>query len=204
MLQVSYVSRSSEPMTAQQLLALLLQCRENNAKTGITGMLLYGNGTFLQVIEGEDVAIDGLVAQILLDPRHAEVQMLSRKSIDSRYYADWSMGFVQVTDERLGEIDGLKDFTVSNFNFDYLVGHEPVVEQLLDHFREPHYDQLIGEIYARDRVIAHLKEALAKVTDRAQIARLALESLVEATRTGEPTDSILRMCDSALETLRPH
>ena len=167
-------------------------------------MLLYENGTFLQVIEGEDNVIDDLVAQILVDPRHAQVQMLSRKPISSRQYADWSMGFEQVTDARLEEIDGLTDFSARDFNFDYLVGNEPVVTQLMDHFREPHYDELIGEIYAKDKVIDHLKSALAQVRDRAQLARLALESLTEATRKGQPTDALLPMCDSALESMRPH
>jgi hypothetical protein len=202
-LQVSYVSRSSEPISARQLLALLLQCRENNTAVGVTGMLLYANRTFLRVIEGDDAVIDDLVAKILLDPRHAEVQMVSRKAIESRDYADWSMGFEQVTDERLRGIDGLKDFTADDFNFDYLVGHEPVVAQLTDHFREPYYDELIGEIYAKDKVIEHLKNALGQMTDRAQVARLALESLTEATRHGEPTDAILPMCDMALEAMRP-
>ncbi|ESQ17397.1 MAG: hypothetical protein N838_23400 [Thiohalocapsa sp. PB-PSB1] len=167
-------------------------------------MLLYGNGTFLQVIEGEDDIIDHLVAQILIDPRHAQVQMLSRKTIPTRQYADWTMGFEHVTDEKLQGIDGLKDFTADDFNFDYLIGNEPVVAQLMDHFREPNYDELIGEIYAKDKVIDHLKNALAQVRDRAQIARLALESLTEATRKGQPTDSLLPMCDTALESMRPH
>jgi hypothetical protein len=204
MLQVSYVSQSSEPMSSEQLLALLLQCRKNNTANAVTGMLLYKNGTFLQVIEGEDAVIDELVAQILIDPRHAQVQLLSRKPIASRQYADWSMGFEQVTDARLEGVEGLKDFSASNFNFDYLASNESVVAQLMDHFREPHYDELIGEIYAKDKVIDHLRSALAQLRGQAQIARLALESLSEATRKGQPTEALLPMCDSALESMRSH
>jgi len=204
MLQVSYVSRSSEPMSSEQLLALLLQCRKNNAANAVTGMLLYKDRTFLQVIEGEDEIIDHLVELILDDPRHAQVQILSRKAISSRQYADWSMGFEQVTDARLEGVEGLKDFAASDFNFDYLVGNEAVVSQLMDHFREPHYDELIGEIYAKDKVIDHMKAALSQLRAQAQIARLALEGLTEATRKGQPTDALLPMCDSALESMRPH
>ncbi len=47
----------------------------------------------------------------------------------------------------------------------------------MDHFREPCFDELIGEVFAKDKVIDHLKNALAHVRDQAQIARLALESL---------------------------
>ena len=51
-------------MAPSQLLDLLLECRENNRSSGVTGMLLYGNGTFLQVIEGEEPVIDDLVEKI--------------------------------------------------------------------------------------------------------------------------------------------
>lgn len=203
MIQVSYVSRTSQPMSEAQLLELLLQCRTNNAAKGVTGMLLYGNGTFLQAIEGDDAVIEGLVDAIWQDPRHADIQLLHRKHIDQRQYADWSMGFEQVTDEQLGEIEGLKDFGASDFNFDYLVGHEPVVESLMDHYRQPHWDQVLGELDAKDKVVRHLREALGDLRDRAAIARLALEALTEASRQGQPSESLLKLCDAALDSLRP-
>jgi hypothetical protein len=59
MIQISYLSQASAPMSADQLIALLMQCRTNNAERGLTGMLLYGNGTFLQVLEGEDAVGGG-------------------------------------------------------------------------------------------------------------------------------------------------
>ncbi len=204
MIQISYVSQSKKPLSSEELLALLLQFRANNEARGVTGMLLYCNGTFLQVIEGEDQVVADLFARIQKDSRHESIQMLSRRSIESREYADWSMGFERVTDERLKSVKGLKDFSSEDFNFEYLAGNEPVVAALMEHFREPHFDQLIGEIYAKDKVIDHLKNALAQVRDRAQIARLALESLTEATRKGRPSESLVQMCEATIESLRPH
>ena len=52
MIQTAYVSRAAETMTQENLLALLQQCLANNEAGGVTGMLLYGNETFLQVLEG--------------------------------------------------------------------------------------------------------------------------------------------------------
>lgn len=202
MIQVTYVSRASEPFSGEQLLDLLLQCRANNAEQGITGMLLYGNGTFLQTIEGDEAVINPLLEQILHDGRHDDIRLLSRRSVEHRQYADWNMGFAQITDEALADVEGLKDFAAEDFTFDYLVGHEPVVTSLMDHFREPNFDQLIGEIYAKDKVIAHLKTALAQVRDRAQLAHLALESLTVATRNGQPTERLLPLCDWVLQTWR--
>jgi hypothetical protein len=204
MIQVTYVSHVNEPLSTKQLLALLLQCRTNNAAKGITGMLVYGNGTFLQTIEGDEDVIDPLMDEIAKDGRHEDIRQLTRRPIEQRQYADWNMGFAQVTDEGLKDVEGLKDFAADDFTFDYLSGHEPVVTSLMEHFREPHYDQLIGEIYAQDKVIGHVKTALAQVRDRAQLARLALESLTEAVRNGESTEALLPMCDSVLRSLRSH
>jgi hypothetical protein len=204
MIQVTYVSHVSAPLSRQQLLALLLQCRTNNTERGITGMLLYSKGTFLQTIEGDEAVVDPLVEQIWQDNRHEDIRLLGRRGVTERQYADWSMGFAEITDQSVQRVEGLKDFTADDFTFDYLIGNEPAVTSLMDHFREPNYDQLIGEIYAKDKVIAHLKTALTQVRDRAQLARIALESLTEANRKGEPTETLLPMCEAALEIWRQH
>ena len=203
MIQVSYVSRLSQPMSSEQLLALLMQCRDNNAAQGVTGMLLYGNGTFLQVIEGDAPVIDGLVEKIWADPRHAEKKLLHRREISRREYADWSMAFERISDEGFWSVEGLKDFSARDFNYDYLVGHQPLVSALMDRYREPHYDQLIGEINAKDKVIEHLKTALAQIRDRAQVTRLALEGLTEAVRNDGCSEELLGMCEATLESVRP-
>jgi hypothetical protein len=203
MLQALYVSKTSQPMSAEQLLSLLLQCRTNNQACGVTGMLLYSGGTFLQAIEGEEEVIEDLLEKILADPRHDNVQLLSKKTVDARQYADWSMGFEEVSDEALGKIEGLRGFSIKDFNFDYLVGNIPVVDTLMQYYREPHWDQVLGELDAKDRVIEHLRTALAQMRDRAEIARLALESVTEASRKGKPDDALLQLCDAALESMRP-
>jgi hypothetical protein len=204
MIQVTYVSHVSEPMTREQLLSLLLQCRSNNAEQGITGLLIYGNNTFLQTIEGDEDVIDPLMKDISNDGRHEDIRLLSRRQVEKRQYADWTMGFAQVSDDTLKNVEGLKDFSAEDFTFDYLIGNEPVVNTLMEHFREPNFDQLIGEIYAKDKVIEHLKTALAQVRDRAQLVHLALESLTETVHSGETTEALLPMCDSVLKSWRAH
>jgi hypothetical protein len=61
MIQIYYISSATAPMSTSDLLQLLRQCRDNNASRSVTGMLLYANGTFLQVLEGPDQVIDDLV-----------------------------------------------------------------------------------------------------------------------------------------------
>ena len=75
------------------------------AAGGVTGMLFYGNGTFLQVIEGEATTVDELVGKIARDPRHEDIRILSRKAIEHREHPDWSMGFEQVTAVRTRGVD---------------------------------------------------------------------------------------------------
>jgi len=202
MIQVCYVSRSNKPMSAADLLALLSQCRTNNTEKDVTGMLLYGNGTFLQTLEGEEDVVDELYDRIRQDPRHDEVQLLQRKDIAEREYSEWSMGFDQVSDESLDEVEGLRDFGSVNFNFKTLAGNAEVVHSLLEHYRQPHFDQVLGELEAHDRVIRHLRGSMAKMRDRTALAQLALEGITEASRKGQPSEPLIRLCESALEALK--
>jgi hypothetical protein len=99
MIQISYISAATDAMSTQGLLALLQKSRDNNADNGITGMLLYGNGTFLQVLEGDKPVVDALITKIQNDPRHTTLKMLHRKTIERRQYSDWSIGFKRVSDK---------------------------------------------------------------------------------------------------------
>ena len=142
MIQISYISSVTEPMSTQDLLKLLQECRENNAGNGVTGMLLYGNATFLQVLEGEDKVIDDLVEKIRKDERHTNLQILHRRPIQRRQYSDWSMGFKRVSDKELQHVEGLRDFGERDFNPEYLGQHSAVVQSLMNHFRKERFKAL--------------------------------------------------------------
>jgi hypothetical protein len=202
MIQISYLSRSAAPLSAGEMLGLLQQCQANNAVRGITGMLFYGNGTFLQVIEGEPAAVDELVGKISRDPRHHGIHILGRKAVEQREYGDWTMGFEQVTDAGLQGIEGLRDFSAANFTPAGLAAREDVVDSLMERFRAPHWDPLIRELDAKDKVIAHLRHELVRQRGRASFATLVVETIAEATRIGTVSESQRSMCESALKTLR--
>jgi len=201
MIQMSYLSQASAPMSADQLLALLMQCRTNNTARGLTGMLLYGNGTFLQVIEGEDAVVDRLVATIEADPRHVGMRRLSRRSIERRQYADWSMGFERVTDDGLRQLDGLRDFSARDFNVETLADRHDVIDSLMSQYRITHWDPLVREIDAKDKVIEHLRRNLVQARSQAELTSLVLESMTHAARQGSLSDEHLRLCESMLATL---
>lgn len=131
-------------MSNDELLQLLQGCRENNAGRGITGMLLYGNGTFLQVLEGEEQAIDELLDLIEQDPRHTDLQVIQRKAIERREYSGWSMGFKRVSERSLHGVEGLEDFSEADFNPASLSRQATIVESLMKHFRKERF-KTIGQ-----------------------------------------------------------
>jgi hypothetical protein len=197
MIQISYVSSSKQPMQTAELVDLLKQCLNNNAAKDITGMLLYGNATFLQTLEGEAGAIDALYEKILHDPRHTQIKCLYRKHIEQRRYADWSMGFKHVSDESLHDVEGLKNFGQQDFTYDYLTEHEAVVDNLMTH-----WDPLVRAVDERDQRIKHLEKNLARTHGQVDVASLVLENLLQAEGEVGLGENQQRLCRLALETLR--
>jgi hypothetical protein len=88
-----YVSAAVLPFSKRDLLDLLAQSRENNAKLEITGMLLFKKGNFLQALEGPRETVLPLYQKIGKDPRHLRLTTLSQCKITQRDFPDWSMGF---------------------------------------------------------------------------------------------------------------
>lgn len=67
------------------------QATLHNERNGITGILCYGNGQFLQCIEGEKAKIADLQSRIFSDPRHKNLKVLLIRQIDQRHFSDWRM-----------------------------------------------------------------------------------------------------------------
>jgi Sensors of blue-light using FAD len=75
----------------------LSQAREHNPISGITGILCYGGGIFLQAIEGGRMQVSELFGHIQRDPRHKDVALLHYEEISERRFGGWSMGQVNLT-----------------------------------------------------------------------------------------------------------
>ncbi|MBM3339889.1 MAG: BLUF domain-containing protein [Betaproteobacteria bacterium] len=202
MLRVTYLSRETDSFSARGLIELLEHCKNNNPALGITGMLMYANGTFLQTLEGEAETVEILLAKIERDKRHHGFQVIKRESIDERIYKNWSMGFERLTEAALHDEPALKAFQLDDFNPEFLSAHPSVVENLIQRHRSLHWDPLIREIDARDQFIAELRGALLNARQRNEQALLLIESVVEASAEGNLTDIHLQLCRRMVETLR--
>ena len=111
MIELVYVSRSKSRLVQEELLQLLQQCRRNNQRSQISGLLLYDSyGTFIQALEGPEEAVDTLFMHIQKDPRHDHIHVLGKRAISSKSFADWKMGFRTLSPELIGQIDGFSDF----------------------------------------------------------------------------------------------
>lgn len=93
MQQLIYFSQATVPFNESQLAWLLRQARTFNAAHGITGILLYGNEQFLQVLEGEPPTVQALYAHIRQDPRHRSVVTYADHPIAERAFTEWNMAF---------------------------------------------------------------------------------------------------------------
>jgi hypothetical protein len=96
MIRLTYASTASQEWSPEDLLKLLKQARTNNGAKNITGILLYSNGTFFQVLEGEEAAVENLFRTIEKDPRHKNCTIIERLNITERAFQYWSMGFEKI------------------------------------------------------------------------------------------------------------
>ena len=90
-LTIVYVSAATHPMSEDQLAALLEKARENNAKLGVTGVLLYHDGNFMQLLQGPVASVRKIYSAIESDPRHHMLIPIVEESGMPREFADWSM-----------------------------------------------------------------------------------------------------------------
>jgi len=202
MIRITYLSEESTPWTPRMLLDLLRQCHLNNPELGLTGLLVHGNGSFLQTIEGDDDAVDALVAKIARDPRHKNFRVLRREVIQRRLYGGWSMGFQRLSEEMLKDVPELENFVLDDFNPEYLSEHPVAVESLLQRHRSQHWDPLMRELDARDNFIVELRNALAGARQRNEMAGLLIESVIESASNGGLDPAHVELCRAVLASLR--
>ena len=96
LVRLLYASRAVPAVDHEELLAILKKSKANNPKVGITGVLCFSQGIFMQVLEGGRDAVSLLYNRIAHDARHGEVVLLSYEEIAERRFAGWSMGQVNM------------------------------------------------------------------------------------------------------------
>ena len=98
MFQLVYISTSRETITPAMLEQILAASRRNNARQGVTGLLVAGERRFLQALEGPEQAVLDTYARIRTDARHHAMVLLTGRSVEARAFGDWSMAYEQGAD----------------------------------------------------------------------------------------------------------
>lgn len=109
--QIIYSSESATPMQTDDLEEILGQARRNNAENGITGALVYVDGVFLQILEGDSPTIQQLMAKIATDVRHETMTVLKAGEVSAPMFADWKMAYVSATAAQVAKWAGLSEVT---------------------------------------------------------------------------------------------
>jgi Sensors of blue-light using FAD len=112
MYHLVYTSHAKIPFSEPELLDLLRQSRDRNKEYNITGILLYVQGKFMQVLEGKKAFVEEIYASILNDPRHTRVTMILEGDSPKRIFKGWSMGFKKLSNDDFVNASGFTDIDV--------------------------------------------------------------------------------------------
>ena len=123
--QIMYSSQAKEPMTVADLEKILTDARAGNEARGVTGALVYVDGVFFQILEGEEAVVRNLMAHIASDTRHQSVKVFYEAQVDVRAFESWSMAYLAPTAQEMSTWAGLP-------------GAATVEDVLADVNRDPH------------------------------------------------------------------
>jgi Sensors of blue-light using FAD len=101
--QIIYSSEAATPMQTEDLQELLDHARRSNAASGITGALIYAEGIFLQILEGDKLLLQDLMAKIRQDVRHESVSVLRESEVPMAAFGSWKMAYVSANSKQVAE-----------------------------------------------------------------------------------------------------
>jgi hypothetical protein len=129
-----YISSGVRKFDAQELAEIQTVARKNNTEIDVTGMLLYIDGNFLQLLEGKCENVEAVYERILLDKRHRGVISLSGMDVEERLFPDWAMGLKTVSPGEAGDIEGLFRLDSATLRERLLSAGDPLTKKLIDTF----------------------------------------------------------------------
>lgn len=137
-----YSSHAKVPFAEKNLEQLLFQCQQKNSEKGITGLLLYTDQKFVQVIEGEKNVIQNTYEKICNDPRHDNVDILIEGEIKKRNYPQWLMGYRSLMPEEVMSKLGYRD-PATYFKKNKVTGDSHVAALFMKLFYDKNFRNLI-------------------------------------------------------------
>lgn len=134
--QIIYASTANRDYSETQLLDMLAQFQWRNKRRNITGMLLYHKNNFLQVLEGEHETITDLYKKIEADPRHRHSIIIHEGEIAQREFANWEMGFVNLSLITPEQMPGFSEFLRRPFTPDHFSKEPSYARVFINTFKD--------------------------------------------------------------------
>jgi hypothetical protein len=104
-----YASTAVERLSQSALIVFLRSIRAKNEAHGVTGMLIYRDGTYLQFLEGQRREITELLTRLEKDPRHQSIRILREGMLPERLFPEWSMAFKNLAGLRSVNVPGYSE-----------------------------------------------------------------------------------------------
>ena len=105
---IAYVSSASCNLLQEQLDRIVAESRRLNALNGITGVLLYCDGSFMQYFEGELDAVIETFTRIRASESHYQINELMNQPIVEREFSDWTMGWFLPSPDEFVELSSAR------------------------------------------------------------------------------------------------
>ena len=99
--QIMYSSQATEPLTVSGLEQILVDARTGNEARKVTGALVYVDGVFFQILEGDKDVVGNLMASIARDSRHQAVKVFYEAEVDAPAFESWRMAYLSPTAEQM-------------------------------------------------------------------------------------------------------
>ncbi len=123
-------------MRDQDLAELLVQARSRNERNAVTGMLLYKDGRFIQLLEGHEEKVQQSFERIRQDERHTAVELLWLRYAQYRDFPDWTMGFVNADELDPATLKGYSAFLERDLRYEEFIENSTEVHEMLKAFKE--------------------------------------------------------------------
>jgi hypothetical protein len=133
MYQYVYVSSEVYKFTDAQLKDLLEVSRRKNNACGVTGLLLYLSGNFIQLLEGAKEDVLATRTRIAADTRHRGMNTLLEGPCEKRDFQDWSMGFERLESPEAEKLPGYSGFLAKDPD---PAAHDSAALRLLEFFKK--------------------------------------------------------------------
>lgn len=122
-LRLLYTSQPRIDLTQAEVEQILLQSRDNNLQSKVTGILCYSKRDFLQVLEGPEKNLLKLYAKIVDDSRHQQCKLISIDLTEKRIFERWSMGYITVPEGKMQQLRLEMPAKINHDNTDKFVLH---------------------------------------------------------------------------------